>query len=290
MQEMGKSMCKKATLIILVIFLGLIGSTRSVQAQENEVTLTTLAQAVQAQNNGVTSLHQWVVNRMVSWLPPGRSLVKDAKETPEVGRQRYEEIANTLISVVYDPQEPPIFSGKYGRARTLALILSVAYFESGFRKDVDLGIGPLARGDSGRSWCMMQIMLGKPEANGNSRTRILLNGHAYKMTSNPNEGWGGNELVTDRTKCFRIGLNLIRKSFLSCTQIPIEDRLSVYGAGKCLVNWAPSRYRVRKAQDWLTNDKPPLVDREVMDILHGGIKSPGPLANTEIMLSLTPGS
>jgi len=284
-------MFKKVILVILM--LGLIGLTGSTQAQEenqNEVILINPIQAIQAQTISVTSLHQWVVNRMVSWLPPGRSLVKDARETPEVGKQRYEEIANALISVIYDPEEPPIFSGKYGRARTLALILSVAYFESGFRKDVDLGIGPLARGDNGQSWCMMQVLLGRPGLDGNTRTRILLNGHAYKMTSDPNEGWGGNELVTDRMKCFRIGLNLIRKSFFSCTQIPIEDRLSVYGAGKCLVNWAPSRYRVKKAQDWLTNDKPPLTDREVMDILHGGIINSSPLAKTEIVIGLHPKS
>jgi hypothetical protein len=262
-------MCKRVFSVVLVILLGLL---KPVQAQENKDKISVNLIQV-AQTGNVTSLHQWVVNRMISWLPPGRSLVKDAKETPEAGKQRYEEIANTLISVVYDPKEPSIFSGKYGRARTLALILSVAYFESGFRRDVDLGVGPLARGDNGQSWCMMQVMLGKPGLNGNTRTRIALYGNSYKMTSNPNEGWGGNELVTDREKCFRIGLNLIRKSFAACPKTPIEDRLSVYGAGKCLVNWAPSRYRVRKAYDWLTNDKPPLTDKEVMDILHGGIQT-----------------
>lgn len=215
----------------------------------------------------VTSIHQWVTGRMVSWMPPGRSLVKDARETPDEGRKRYEEIADALISVVYNPQEKAIFGGKYGRARTLSLILSVAWFESGFRKDVDLGVGPLSRGDSGQSWCMMQIMLGPAGIDGNTKRRIVIEGNNYKISSDPNEGWGGLDLVSDRTKCFKVGITLIRKSFLSCTAIPIEDRLSVYGAGKCIANWQPSRYRVKKAQEWMTNDKPPMTDEEVVNLL-----------------------
>jgi hypothetical protein len=251
-------MCKNPISVIIIAFFMLCASNS--YAQEN--------------SKDVTSLHQWVLNRMLSWNPPGRSLIRDAKESGDDGKRRYEEISDAIISVVYDPKEPPIFSGKYGRARTLALVLSVAYFESGFRKDVDLGVGSLARGDNGQSWCMMQIMLGRPGASGNTKTRISLKDNSYKLTSNPNEGWGGNELVSDREKCFRIGINLIRKSFRSCPQLPIEDRLSVYGAGQCILNMQPSRVRVKKAQDWLKTDVPPLTDKEVMDVLHGKETAP----------------
>lgn len=246
-------MYRKSISVISMAFFMLCASTS--YAQENS-------------QKDVTSIHQWVLNRMLSWNPPGRSLIRDAKESADDGKRRYEEIANTLVSVAYDPKEQPIFSGKYGRARTLALMLSVAYFESGFRKDVDLGVGSLARGDSGKSWCMMQIMLGNPGASGNTKTRISLNGESYKLTSDPNDGWGGNELVSDREKCFRVGINLLRKSFRSCPQLPIEDRLSVYGAGQCILNMQPSRVRVKKAQDWLKIDVPPLTDKEVLDLLH----------------------
>jgi hypothetical protein len=217
----------------------------------------------------VTSLHQWVTNRMLSWNPPGRSMVKGAQETPEEGKKRYEEIANSLINVVYDSKEKPIFSGKYGRARTLALILSVSYFESGFRKDVDFGVGPSSRGDNGKSWCMMQVMLGPAGVDGNTRKKITIMDNYYKLSNDSN--WGGLDLVNDREKCFRVGLHLIRSSFASCSGIPVEDRLSVYGAGECISNWKPSRYRVRKAQDWFSAEQPPLSDVEVLDILFPGV-------------------
>ena len=35
----------------------------------------------------------WALAIMLSWAPPGRSLIKDAVETPEQGKARYAEIA-----------------------------------------------------------------------------------------------------------------------------------------------------------------------------------------------------
>lgn len=229
-----------------------------------------------------TSLHQWALNRMVTWIPPGRSLITHAIETPEEGKARYEEIADAAISVAFDPNEKPIFSGKYGRSKTLALILAVAFFESTYRKDIDLGIGPLARGDNGQSWCMMQIMLGRPGVDGNTRRRVILEKDHYRMyirpieyvnrevryTDGQGQGWGGGDLITDRQKCFRAGLHLIRKSFDACPSIPIVDRLSVYGSGRCISGMKGSRIRVKKAQKWLATDKPPLTDAEVLNLLH----------------------
>jgi hypothetical protein len=222
---------------------------------------------------------------MVTWLPPGRSFIKDAIETPEEGKARYERIADAAIAVAYDPDEKPIFGGKYGRAKTLALILSIAYFESGYRKDVDLNLGPLARGDKGESWCMMQFRLGRPSFDGDTKKRVVMDGSGIKWYSRPViyekgrarfkeppeggwPGWGGKALVSDRHKCFTAGLHFIRKSFNSCRHLPIVDRLSVYGAGRCLKNMQGSRIRVVKAQKWLAHSKPPLTDKEVMELLH----------------------
>jgi len=219
----------------------------------------------------VTSLHQWVVDRMQLWSPPGITYVKDAKETPEEGRTRYESIANDAISVVYDPSEKPIFQGKNGRAMTLALLTSVAFSESAFRKDVDLGVGPLSKGDSGRSWCLAQVMMGKAEADGKTRTRVVVGENGgLRFVNDPSKetGWGGEDLVEDRTKCFRVALRLARMSFASCASLPVRDRLSMYASGSCSAGSQASRSRVGQAQSWLWKSGPPLDDEQVMDLLH----------------------
>jgi len=59
----------------------------------------------QAPSASVTSLHQWLLDRMLSWMPPGRSYIKDAKEMKEEGSVRYAEIADAMITVAYDPAE-----------------------------------------------------------------------------------------------------------------------------------------------------------------------------------------
>jgi hypothetical protein len=216
----------------------------------------------------MTSYHQWVVERMVSWTPPGRSFIKHAKETPEEGRARYEEIANALISVVFDPNEKPIFGGKYGRAKTLALLLSLSWFESGYRRDVDFGIGPLGVGDKGRSWCMMQVHLGRLDPiSKKTPKRIILKGDYFKLVTSSMEGWGGKDLVSDRERCFRAGLHMVRRSFASCSRYHVLDRLGVYAGGECIREYQKSRVRVRKAQKWLATSKPPLTDKEIMKLM-----------------------
>lgn len=217
----------------------------------------------------VTSMHQWVVDRMLTWMPPGHSKVKMAAETAEEGKERYEEIADDLISVVFDPTEKPIFSGTYGRSKTLAIMLSVSWFESGFRKDVDQGLGSLARGDSGQSWCLMQVKLGKEEkALENTKQRIVLDGDYFKFTLDKSIGFGGKDLVRDRKTCFRTGLHLIRNSFDRSSALPLYDRLSIYASGKAIRNFDVSKARVKRAQAWLSQELPPLEDQAVMSILH----------------------
>ena len=219
----------------------------------------------------VTSLHQWLVSRMLNWMPTGRSFIKDAKETKEEGKKRYEKIADAMIMVVYDPKEKPLFGGKYGRAKTLALVASISWFESGYRRDVDLGLGSLGVGDQGRSWCMMQILLGRKQLDGKTKNRITLTEDYYTLLTSPKDrmaGWGGENLVQDRVACFRTGLHLARRSFRACRNYHVQDRLGVYGSGGCIGNWTPSRIRVKKAQKWLAIEKPPLTDKEAMALLH----------------------
>lgn len=176
---------------------------------------------------------------MITWAPPGLSLIKDAVETPEEGRARYHEIARAAAQVAYDPALRPVYGGPYGRAETMVLLLSIASYESGFRRDVDLGLGKLSRG-SGIDSCLLQIRVGSGKTH---------------------EGWTHEDLVSDREKCFRAGLALIRKSFGACKKHDELDRLSAYARGRCIDNDKVSRVRIRRARRVA---RPPMTDAAVL--------------------------
>jgi len=216
----------------------------------------------------ISDLRQWMVDRMASWSPPGRSFIAGAKETHDEGIVRYGEIAESIIAVAYDPQEKPLFPGKFGRARTAALLASIALFESGYRKDVDLNLGPQARGDGGRSWCMVQVQLGKPNpATGKTDLRIALTKEGYEFTKDTSRGWSGEDLISDRRNCFRAGLRMASSSFTVCRNLPVLERLSAYTAGNCLEGRNSSKVRVEKAVTWLTDHPVPFSDAVVMQLL-----------------------
>ena len=238
------------------------------------ITMTLLGSRSLFANNTV-SMEDWSSAQMASWSPPGKSLYKDALETEEAGKTRYRSIARDAISVVYDPTEAPLFPGPYGRAKTLAVMLSVAHAESGFRKDVDTGKGPSSKGDGGRSWCLMQVQLGKA-INGKTSIRINLKGDTVEYVYDRVSGWGGEDLISDRKACFRIGLHIMRHSFNSCKSVPLEDRLTAYTSGNCTGGRKSSRARIKKAVRWLASIAPPMTDDSVISSMTPGFI--GPLA------------
>jgi len=140
----------------------------------------------------------WVVAAMFAWTP-----------AREVDRARYTEIASDIASVVYDPAEEPLYAGPDGRARTAALLASIAAHESTFRVDVENGH---ARGDGGTSWCFMQLHIGSGKTV---------------------EGWTGEDVSADRKLCFRAGLHIARESFRMCKGSPANEMLGAYASGQC---------------------------------------------------------
>jgi hypothetical protein len=127
---------------------------------------------------------------------------------------RYEAFSKDLVTVTLDPAEEPIYPGPYGRVATTRLLLAIAWHESGFMRDAD--VGPCdqkgARCDHGRSFCAAQIQVG---------------------TGKTAEGWSGPDLFHDRTKCFRAALHLVRKSFYACQTQPEVYKLAAYASGMC---------------------------------------------------------
>src|ERR1700733_1517308 len=117
----------------------------------------------------------WLVGAMLAWVPPQH----------DTDRVRYESIAKDLVSIAFDANETPVFTGDNAREKTALLMASIASFESGYRADVDDG---RTTGDHGRSYCLMQV----------------------QVVGQTSEGWTGKDLVTDRLKCFRAALKRIR--------------------------------------------------------------------------------
>jgi hypothetical protein len=140
----------------------------------------------------------WLVTAMMAWAP--------ARESE---RARYTQIASDLAAVVYDNAEQPLFRGDDGRAKTALILASIAAHESTFRQDVDDG---RKRGDSGNSWCLMQMHVGLGKTV---------------------EGWTGQDLVNDRRKCFAAALHIAQWSFRTCNVYPLDERLSAYASGHC---------------------------------------------------------
>jgi hypothetical protein len=170
----------------------------------------------------MSMMTEWLLAIIVSAASPERAATEDAfpgwAETVAERKERFTSIASDLEAFVFDEKTRPVFGGDHGRARTAALVLAVAYHESGFMKDVDIGpcyrgkSGQSARCDSGKSACLMQIRI----ADGKTP-----------------EGYTREELFKDRRKCFEAGLRLLRSSLGMCKHLPLKHRLAAYASGSC---------------------------------------------------------
>lgn len=166
----------------------------------------------------------WLVAAMLSWtIPAARH---------DIERERYEGIAKDAVAVAFDAEEKPIYAGALARTKTALMLLAIASYESGFRRDVDDGT---VRGDGGRSWCLMQVNLG--------HNRVLLTEDGYTYSQDAT-GWSGKDLVEDRQRCFRVGLHLMRASHKAC------GNLSAYTSGRCSKKEPKAIARASRATAW----------------------------------------
>lgn len=173
----------------------------------------------------MVSLSSWILTALLSLSPrPVAPYIGAPVETKEAHRERLEQYANDLATVV--TENPSAFQGPHGAARSAALLMAIARHESAFSRDVDLGINRLARTkagqeDRGRSWCSLQINLGKG--------RVPLGDETMRS-------WRGQDLLQDRKKCLRVGLEIARRSVASCTtSFPSDPSrwLNMYASGEC---------------------------------------------------------
>lgn len=202
-----------------------------------------------------TATAAWLVAAMTAWSPIDRPhYIFEAKETPEQATERYEAISWAVVNVAYNPNNAPVIlaKGDHSRASTALLMVSLAFFESGFRRDIDLGQGKYSAGDFGRSHCMMQIQTGSNRRDTSTLEKLI------------GKSWSAEDLVQDRDKCFTAGFIIMSKSFTACHSLPLEQRLAVYASGNCDEGHEESEKRFNKAHRWYDGHKPIFPDVAVM--------------------------
>lgn len=221
----------------------------------------------------------WMLGFMTRQAPPGRTtFYTEAIETKEEALVRYRGIADAIIDVVYDPNTKPLFKGSRGRARTATIVLAIMLYESGFMKNVDYGVGKYGVGDSGNSWCLVQLNVGA--TGGRTIKWNTKYDRSPQFGDDPADIFQGNtgkELVADRHVCVREGLKAMRVSFTACAANPMEERLNVYASGNCQEGAEGSRLRMKAATKFWDESKAErtFTDASIVDFVtfqHGQSK------------------
>ncbi|WP_394828488.1 hypothetical protein [Pendulispora albinea] len=184
----------------------------------------------------IDALAAWLMTAMTTWNPPGQH-----REGEQAATERYTSIAHDVAEVALDSNEQPLFEddggGVRARAQTALLLAAVASYESGFRREVDLGT---IRGDNGRSWCILQVQV-------------------FGRTV---EQWTGKDLIEDRRRCVRASLHRMHDSFAACKSLPQVQRLSGYTRGRCGPD-PKAEWRMRRALNWWKLHPLALVDTKL---------------------------
>ena len=209
----------------------------------------------------------WAMMFITMHAAPGRpQFLPEAKETRDEALARYESIASDIHEVL--ETEKPLFQGAYAKTRTAAVILSLMLHESGFRKDVDFGIGSQSRGDHGRSWCMLQQNVGtgrtiawntklnRPANAICKEGQVSSKGVPCDPKEDVHPGYTGPELVADRKVCITAGLRTMRMSFAACRSLSAKDWLRSYASGSCAGGAEASARRMNLAMTWFSDHRP----------------------------------
>jgi len=172
-------------------------------------------------------LSAWAFSAILA-LAPSNDYTKKFESETEM-KSRYQDIADDLVKAINSSK--PIFKGDRAELDTAALLISIAKFESGFRKDIDNGT---VKGDSGRSVCLTQINLGHGKV---------------RVGDDEMRSWAAKDILDDRKKCFMVAIEVIRESMQRCKGYKGSDVLSMYTTGTCRSNekFARNRWNLAKS-------------------------------------------
>ena len=216
----------------------------------------------------------WILAAMTAVSPPHREHWEPAaQESYAQADARYREIATTIVEGVFDPTIEPVLRGVRGRQNTAMLVTLWWNSESGFRRDVDLGLGRTRTSkagwnDYGRSWCMGQINLGRKKREDPQRPGHWIEDSPL-MTP---EGWSGRDLCQDRMKCLKTTIRVMRGSVRACRRLPMQERLAAYAAGYCESERGRAISRSRMQNFWrrYRQNRPDYTDAQAMAEISSG--------------------
>jgi len=150
----------------------------------------------------------WIMVALMAIAPP--ATIDGRPQSPQDATPRYRAVAEAIVRVAYDTSESPSGLGPFARFEEAALLTAIVGTESGMHPDVLAG---KKRGDGGRSWCVVQMNIGKGKTV---------------------EGWTGPELAADIDKCLKAGLHAARRSIGACRNLSRTSQLSGYTRGSCV--------------------------------------------------------
>ena len=186
------------------------------------------------------ALTTYLFTAMMAWMPVRNQA---ARELEDDAVARYESIAADIAAVALDPSEPALWDGDDGRVKTALVVLSVAFWESGFRVDVDRGNCKPNECDHGLAYSLWQL---HPEDG------FIFDGDVYTFSRNRSAGWrdehaseifDGPSLIRDRKLAARVALHILRYS------VRVGKSLGIYtGEGG---NGPKARQRYGHAVTWL---------------------------------------
>jgi len=196
----------------------------------------------------VTAIVVWLAAFLTSMTPHLPREYADGR-TPTDAEQlaisaRF-EVAQEIADVAYANEEPPLYRGEYGRARTAALLASVFIFESRLSPRIRAGHCGPQECDSGRAVGVAQLWPGK------HGMRLTSTGYRY-CTADENVSFcdGPADLVAHEAKAVRYALRILRARGLS----------SYLGEG---FDGPATKLRRDTAARWMAERQPPLTDAEV---------------------------
>ena len=152
----------------------------------------------------------------------------------------------TSEAIAKHASERPLFSGQHGDAKTAALIVAVAQYESSFQPDAE---GDCTKGGK-KAKCTT------PGAIPHSFCLLQVNESNFKTFGITRE-----DIQTDIDVCVRTALSIMHQSFTICRALTLEDRLRFYAGGGngCPTNEdaaIKSRQRMLRGM-WLFKAVPP---------------------------------
>jgi hypothetical protein len=151
------------------------------------------------------ALTVYLLHAMVTWIPLDRQ-----PEAPWVAVARYESIARDIARVCLRDDEPPMFKGTDGIARSALVLTSVGTFESGLAKEVELR----CLEDPGRCWFYSLWQMNPEEG-------VILDGPLFVYGRHKDAAWlashadeviHGPALARSRPLAARVALHIIRFS------------------------------------------------------------------------------